>query len=1335
VLSEAEAWTPVGGGTAVSRTTTHAYDLANRETSLTDPSGLASSTTFDLAGNAVAQTAGGVTTTRTFDGLGRSLTETADGGTTTHLYDAQGNEFETDSAEGSITSRTFTRTGWLLTEVVDPSTLVITTDHGYDRLGRELTTSDPYANPDGTAGASSVTTVTYDRAGRQVTSQITGGPLITTVYDRVGNAVAVKGADGTVSASLIDPLDRVVVRVANCTNSGAMPPAAGVACAGTGTADATTNVTTRTWFDAGGTEIATRDPNGTVTRTVPNVRGLARETIAVCTDDGTSPPQAADPPTCVGDPTPPVGTNIRTTVTYDGTGATVLKIVAVGTGAAATSETAYDGAGRVQAVKDPRGTITRSIYDAAGRLARSVVNCTSAATTIPLDWPICSGAGTSDGTYNLSTTYAYDAAGNQTSVVAPNGRETRTTYDADGRVVSRIENYVDGVAGTTDDLVTSYFFDEAGRQVAIQAPATDGTSFVLTRMLYDTAGRLWKEIRGCTNTGASFDFTNEDPAACGGTGAVGPDANVVVEYRYDARGNRIRLIAPDPSATTGTASATVTTQYAFDAADRLCRVVENATGATNLQLLADPCSSGTQTAGTATANVSTSYSYDLAGNLATMVDASGNTTTYGYDAAGHMTSLRDAMGKTIVWAYDALGNRIRQSNRTDPPLSSSVTWTYDGAGRMQTRTADGITVTYTYDANGNRLTASDGTFAITATYDRLNRPLTVDDEDAGGTPDTTYAYSLTNPSWTDPTGSYSATLDRFDRALSFNDPANATDFTWTYRADALPASASAPNGNVTTFTYDRLGRLVSKDTSSGGVSRADYDWSINRAGQIVSESENIAGGASNGVVSYAYDPLSRLVRSTFGGTPTAYGWGAVPNRTSVQVGTGTPTTTTYDKANRPTSGANPTATYSSDDDGRLTARSGYQYTWDHLGRLATVKNGSGTTLVTYTYDPLDRLRMADYGGGVRIRFRYVGLTTSAAQWLDDAASTVTRSIANDWNGERLVDWTGSGSNLRFYGTNVHHDVTWLAGSMGTVTQSLRYDAWGMPRSAVPSGYTPFRFQGSWYDDTATLSWVVTRWYASSMGRFMSEDSLLGVPSRPPSRHLYSYGEAEPIRNWDPDGRCTTFANLYGDACSAYGYATFQPRFGLNGSLEIGLFIKKDAACFALCLRGDGADRPWSSFPRMDSVRSRGWLRINLDLGTVRGITRPSCSDAQKLQCKDALNIASTVFTFGNYLTAESHWKYNIPKVTGCDDSYVGVFYGYKQSFSGLPSPAINGWVKARRCNSYNEIVVHGDGFPWFEMSYSRPDGRGFGFRVVPGGSEYALLDNVADWTQKFRVAR
>lgn len=129
-----------------------------------------------------------------------------------------------------------------------------------------------------------------------------------------------------------------------------------------------------------------------------------------------------------------------------------------------------------------------------------------------------------------------------------------------------------------------------------------------------------------------------------------------------------------------------------------------------------------------------------------------------------------------------------------------------------------------------------------------------------------------------------------------------------------------------------------------------------------------------------------------------------------------------------------------------------------------------------------------------------------------------RSIGNGWNGEHLEDWTGPGATgLRVYGTNGHGDVTWTAGSTGSVTGTVRYDPFGNATS-VTGSVPDFRFQGSWADDTTKLSWVVTRWYAPAQGDFISEDSLLGQPRDPDSRHLYAYGQGDPIGRWDPTGQ-------------------------------------------------------------------------------------------------------------------------------------------------------------------------------------------------------------------------
>jgi RHS repeat-associated protein len=83
------------------------------------------------------------------------------------------------------------------------------------------------------------------------------------------------------------------------------------------------------------------------------------------------------------------------------------------------------------------------------------------------------------------------------------------------------------------------------------------------------------------------------------------------------------------------------------------------------------------------------------------------------------------------------------------------------------------------------------------------------------------------------------------------------------------------------------------------------------------------------------------------------------------------------------------------------------------------------------------------------------------------------------------------------------------------------------RPQVARASPPARFQSSWCDGTTGLYWVVTRWYDPTLGRFVSEDSLLGEPRNPDSSNRYAYGEGDPVNHWDPDGReaaCPPVAN-------------------------------------------------------------------------------------------------------------------------------------------------------------------------------------------------------------------
>ncbi|MCC6496829.1 MAG: RHS repeat-associated core domain-containing protein [Propionibacteriaceae bacterium] len=177
-----------------------------------------------------------------------------------------------------------------------------------------------------------------------------------------------------------------------------------------------------------------------------------------------------------------------------------------------------------------------------------------------------------------------------------------------------------------------------------------------------------------------------------------------------------------------------------------------------------------------------------------------------------------------------------------------------------------------------------------------------------------------------------------------------------------------------------------------------------------------------------------------------------------------------------------------------------------------MKTSGGTTIASYTYDALDRLRQVTRSG-TTLRFRYMGMSTQVIQTYNVTTGTGVRRTPATASAPVLAHFTGLNSGIAHHGTDGHRDITWTADSTGAITRTARYDPWG-GLLASSGTMVDYRFQGSWYDTTADLHWIVTRWYAPTLGRFVSEDTLLGTPINPMSRHLYAYAEGDPVGGWD-----------------------------------------------------------------------------------------------------------------------------------------------------------------------------------------------------------------------------
>jgi RHS repeat-associated protein len=287
-----------------------------------------------------------------------------------------------------------------------------------------------------------------------------------------------------------------------------------------------------------------------------------------------------------------------------------------------------------------------------------------------------------------------------------------------------------------------------------------------------------------------------------------------------------------------------------------------------------------------------------------------------------------------------------------------------------------------------------------------------------------------------------------------------------------------------------------------------------------SSTSTITGSSANGTTTYAYDALDRLTSFTPPAAlqPQVYTSNGSPDRATITIGTNPMLTMNYDNASRLSSDS-AGGTYRYDGQGRLKDMPGKSLTWDALGRLTQVKDGSGTVLANYSYDALDRLRTVTESG-TTTRFRYVGLTTAVAQEVDSGSPPIVlKNHATDSDGTDLFDSSAGGAILGYLGRNAHSDVVWTASSTGAVSTTLTYDPYGNKVASTGSALPNTRWQASWQDTTTGLYYVIARWYAPTLGVFLANDPLGGDTANPQTRDQYAYGASDPTDHTDPTGLC------------------------------------------------------------------------------------------------------------------------------------------------------------------------------------------------------------------------
>ena len=133
-----------------------------------------------------------------------------------------------------------------------------------------------------------------------------------------------------------------------------------------------------------------------------------------------------------------------------------------------------------------------------------------------------------------------------------------------------------------------------------------------------------------------------------------------------------------------------------------------------------------------------------------------------------------------------------------------------------------------------------------------------------------------------------------------------------------------------------------------------------------------------------------------------------------------------------------------------------------------------------------------------------------------------------------------------------------------------YDPFGEVAAVTGVSQITVGFQGDYTDPTTSEVWMGARWYDPTGAQFRSRDTVFGELSTPVSLNRYTYGFANPLLFWDPDGKFAQLGPLIEGA--------FRSADAFRAQVKADQKIKTPAQRKALVRRrrrisGEGFDAP------------------------------------------------------------------------------------------------------------------------------------------------------------------
>lgn len=276
----------------------------------------------------------------------------------------------------------------------------------------------------------------------------------------------------------------------------------------------------------------------------------------------------------------------------------------------------------------------------------------------------------------------------------------------------------------------------------------------------------------------------------------------------------------------------------------------------------------------------------------------------------------------------------------------------------------------------------------------------------------------------------------------------------------------------------------------------------------------------------AYDNLNRVTQAytsgtNWGETFTIDGWGNLTNKGPVSG------KTNYENFNAaPATIKNQLNGYCHDAAGNLVLNAACPqgtftptYSFDIENRLA------GTAGFTYAYDgDGKRVKKCSNTGCTSGTLYWMGTGNDALQESDFAGNATEDYVFFD--GKRVARRDASGGAVHYYVADHLGSTAVVTSNVGGIQKETDYFPYGGEIVITGSDINNYKFTGKERDSGSGLDNVGARYYASTMGRFMTPDwaaKPTSVPyamfGDPQTLNLYGYVRNNPLAKADPDGHC------------------------------------------------------------------------------------------------------------------------------------------------------------------------------------------------------------------------